>query len=453
MSSRAAWLGMALVAGCASVPAKGPVQVDVQDGAITAPAVHAPRARPEGSPAEPLFDAEVELRTRAAYFGALYARPPGRGVVPLNPAHTRQAAPFDIYPWAVVEARDASLRVRIEHSDATLVLYVPREDLVVVAKRTTRLTLSPDDGAGDEGVFVRSGTALSGERSHGRMHVSIEDAGVTVEGTLPTTAVGQAYMPDERELSMGRDLLPGTIVRRSDGRRLLTTGTEAWPVEVTAEREGERAIAFRGARLEVRGWVDAEALTPPRTRGFSSACRLGVGFRAGHPRVLHYGDRLREPDSRTIFGRITRRRVPVTDVGGQGKGRRVHLQLLPHGRFDAWVDETDLAFGDRFEAAYAAQVEMTAASKTKLPSELLKRRPRLVGCVELARAEGRTKPVLLQLTWGGDRIDVPPHGLRAGLRDCIQSELFEIDNPPAQPVPFTLRLDPKPLPTRGETAN
>lgn len=454
MRFRGGLWAVAWMVGCTGRPSAAPVQVVVRDAPDVARVSVAPRTAMQGSPAEPLFEAEVALRARAAYHGSVYAQPPGRGVVPLNPEHVRRAAEPGIFPWDVVETRDASLRVRIQHQDATLIVYVPREDLVVVARHTTRVALSSDDEGGDDGVFVRSGTALAGERRRGRVQVRVQDAGVTVMGTVPTTAVGQAYTPDERQPSYERDLLSGTMVRRADGRPLFSSGTEPWPVEVVDERDGESKIVFLGEQIEVRGWVDSTAVVPARTRGFgTSGCRRAVAFRAGHPRVLHFGDRLRAPDTRAVYGLVGRYRLPVTDAGGQGKGRRVQLHLAPHGRFEAWIDENDLTFGERFEAAFRNQVQMTSASKVKLPSSLLERKARLVGCVELARAEGRTKPIVRQLSWDGERIDVPPRGLRASLRDCIQSELAEIENPPAQPLPFTLRLDPRPLPTRQDTVN
>lgn len=440
-----------LALGCGGAPTPAPVEVVVKDAPTRAPLAAAPRAVIEAPPAEPLFDAEVSLRTRPAYFGALYARPPGRGVAALNPAHVRKEA-YTTGPWPVVETRDGVLRVRIEHRDATLVVYVPRDDLVVVAKETHRLSLGPDDREGEEGVFVRAGTALDGERRQGRMWVALEEQGLRVEGSLPVTAVDHAFTPDDREPTEGRHLRPGSMVRTSEGRLLVTTGDAPLHVEVTAEREGESAIAFRGERLEVRGWVDTKALTDPRVSGFGGiGCRAGIGFRLGLPRVLHRGDWLREPETGVVFAQITRSRLPVGDEGAQGKGRRIRLGLEPHGRFEAWLDEADTTFGDRFEAAYRQQVKMRPVGRDEpLPSALTARWRRLISCVDDLRRRGRREPLVLDLTWqGGDHVDVPPQGMRADVHDCVQSALAELDQGPVSPVRFSLRLDPGPLPERS----
>lgn len=233
---------------------------------------------------------ELPARTRVMQAGTARTVDGGPGL-------TEESAFVSGGEYPVVEVGEG-LRVVARHEDVRLLLWVDRESLLPVIAETTWV-----DAAGH-----RAGDGEAGVRLTAGMPVEVDDDGLyarlgsRVAGRVAVAdgLVDEAWWPDARaevELSGDTWLLGGSSLFDADGEVLLTLRNEyerGWavaPAEIL-DREGARVFvrtridtyACGGGEVDVRGWVDEEALAGDDVaragRGWCCGC-CGFGWGRG----------------------------------------------------------------------------------------------------------------------------------------------------------------------------
>ena len=198
---------------------------------------------------DPDIEPRLHHRLHLERYGKLWLASEDRAPIETETNHH----PAD-YPVIAATRTRAQIVISDDHH-ARYAVWIAREDAQPVA-------LIDDEIA--PGATVLAGAPLELGASHGeRRDVKVIDEAVALTGAIASRAIGDVWIVRRAEPSHTTDLLPGqaAIHTRPDGPVVATT-LQAVEVRATSTQGAWREVEYRDARVRVRGFVPASALSP-----------------------------------------------------------------------------------------------------------------------------------------------------------------------------------------------